>query len=109
MMLVICNLVADSLFRATSAKMAYNLLISTNQPTENLAAEYRNSETANWKLITGLVLERDLGTAFNRVIPYVPKNHPSDSYGEANREVIDNGTSGTGMKTDRLFLVEAAI
>ena len=63
----------------------------------------------NLKLTSWLVLERDLGTAFNRVIPYVPKNHPSDSYGEANREVLENGTSGTGMKTDRLFLVEAAI
>ena len=55
------------------------------------------------------MLERVLGTAFNRVIPYVPKNHPSVSYGEANREVLENGTSGTGMTTDRLFLVEATI
>jgi len=68
-----------------------------------------SSETRTLKLKSGLVLERDLGTAFNRVIPYVPKNHPSDSYGEANREVLENGTSGTGMTTDRLFLVEAAI
>ena len=77
--------------------------------TENRGTDLSNSETTNWKLKSGLVLERDLGTAFNRVIPYVPKNQPSDSYGNTNREVLENGTSGTSMKTDRLFLVEAAI
>jgi hypothetical protein len=77
--------------------------------TENGGTVLSNSETTNWKLKSGLVLERDLGTAISRVIPYVPKNHPSDSYGEANREVLENGTSGTGMTTDILFLVEAAI
>ncbi|MFH0957869.1 MAG: hypothetical protein V1897_04115 [Pseudomonadota bacterium] len=84
----------------------YNLPYHTNKARGKVS---NSSETINLKLKAWLVLERDLDTAFNRVIPYVPKNHPSDSYGEANREVLENGTSGTGMTTDRLFLVEAAI
>lgn len=102
MMLAICNLVADSLFRATSAKMAYNLLISTNQPTENLAADYRNSETRNLKLISGLVLEWDLGTAILEV-PVRTEKSPPLSYAETNREVLENGISGTASKLTDCF------
>jgi hypothetical protein len=107
-MKVITNLMELDFKQPTVFQIERHLIIIPYH-TENWGTVLRNSETTNWTLNSGLVLERDLGTAFNRVIPYVPKNQPSDSYGEANREVLENGTSGTSMKTDRLFLVEAAI
>ncbi len=107
-MKVITNLMELDFKRPTVFQIERHLIIIPYH-TENGGSVLSNSETTNWKLISGLVLERVLGTAFNRVISYVPKNHPSVSYGEANREVVENGTSGTGMTTDRLFLVEATI